>query len=316
MRTADTISRRKLPNSDLELSSLSIAIDPTPDPRATCDALAVASLRRAWEAGVTTFDLSSARFPERAELLFATAFPDPDPGRIAILRAEGNRHGRGAHGPTAGVRSESLASELSDSLRESRRRMRLGTPPVVVWWPSDADGAGLGAGSRVLERLQRTGELRAWATGLRSGSPLPPSDSLSTGSNLLVGPLSLVDRSLVPAFEQRSREGPVGLVATDPFAGGLLDGSRISRSLGDRSIGAGPTQLRTLEEEFAPILALAFLTSGKKRTLYEAALLYTLHWSWVTTVAVPLPAPERLARLLAVERLPPLSGEELERLSR
>ena len=309
------VPRRRVAGLSLELSSISIAIDPSPSAGAESDALAIASLRRAWERGVTTFDLSGARAPERAELLLATAFPDPDPERTVILRGRTGESAAAPRGPTPPrVPDEVLSASLAESVAVSSQRMKLVSPPLLVAWRAEPGAGETDPTSAAFERLRSEGIIRAWAMRLRRGGGLPPLSYGPARHELFSGPLSLVERALVPELESRSRTSSLGLIATDPFAGGLLDGTRFSESLLERPIGVGPVQLRKMQEEFAPVLSLGFLTEKRRRTLSEAALLYALHWPWVATVAVPLPAPERLDRLLDVERATPLSAEELERL--
>jgi aryl-alcohol dehydrogenase-like predicted oxidoreductase len=311
------ISRRRLPRSECELSSIALAIDPSPTSRTEADARTVASLRRGWERGVTTFDVSSARAPERAEMLIASAFPRPDP-EIIVLVGPGDVRAR-PPSRTGGIglpATEKPRTTLRDSLIESRRRMNLYRPPVLLWRPDSDDGTLDEPMRAALDALRVEGHVTEWGLEYASSSGFPPTAGGDASPALYSGPLSLLDRRLVAAMEEATARHPAGLIATDPFAGGLLDGSRISDSIADRAPGAGPARLRTLQEEFDPILRLAFLTEGRGRTLYEATLSYALHWPWVATVSVPLPPPERLDRLLAVEGTPPMTVEEMAKIAR
>ncbi len=309
-----TISRRRLPGSTIELSSLGVSIDPVGPAPAGSNSIASRLLQRVWEQGVTTFDLSAARNPLAAEALFASAFPDPDPRRIALVgRGPGLPGTRSVGGRSPASHIPIEASDLSRSIEESRRRLGLDTPPILVWHPGREGVSPEVTGA--LNSLRNRDAVSGWALAVDSGSPLPAVREGPNGTEWFVGPLSLLDRRLAGAIGARAAQRPVGLIALDPFAQGLLDGSRIASGPGDRPPGAAPSQLRSLEEKFGPVLALAFLTETRRRTLAEAALLYALHWSWVASVVLPLPAPERLSRLLAVESLPPLSEGELARLA-
>jgi hypothetical protein len=135
-----------------------------------------------------------------------------------------------------------------------------------------------------------------------------------TAPALFSGVLSLLEPGLVTAFEAGGSPPPARLIARDPFAAGRLDGSRFAATGSLSGPEAGPIDVRSLHDEFDPVVRLAFLTEGRRRTLAQTAVQFVLHWPWVASVVVPLPTPERFDDVLGFAARPPISREELARL--
>lgn len=308
-----TISQRSLPGVRRSFSEVTLLVDPPAGGPPAGDARSVALLRRARALGVTTFDVTDARFPSRAERLIATAFPDPDSelsvivGRSVTSLAEERPPVRG------GEESWDFEHALTRSLEQSSRRLAPVAISLVEWDPAHP------AESTDREEMLAAPERTALPRDIRWVVRLPPGvRSLPTGgigTPLFSGPLSPLEQGLVAAFESGSERSEARLVARDPFARGRLDGSRFARAGRFAGPGTAPINLRSLHEEFDPLLRFGFLTEGRRRTLAQAALQFALSFGWVVTAVVPLPDPERLDELLGAGSRPLLSHDDLERLT-
>jgi aryl-alcohol dehydrogenase-like predicted oxidoreductase len=310
--TPTAISRRKLPGGDLSLSSLSFELG-TSAGGPSGERIRVGVLRRAREAGVTTFSMTAAPGAGAAERVLSLAFGDrPEPIEVVVPWSATEVDRR--EGPAA-----PSADSFEDRLRGSLERLRSALPAsarVVLQWSPEDRARPIPEVGEVLESLRAETLLAAWAyrcptpdsvTGLVGASGSAPA--------ILSAPLSLLETSAILPLEAHSARRPVGVLATDPLAEGRLDGSRFSAAVGHRDPSAGPTSLRALHDEFDPVLRLGFLTEGHRRTLAQAAVRFVLAWPWVVTATVPSPPPERLDELVLAEASPAFSSDELERLT-
>ncbi len=311
--SAATISRRPVPGTGRTVSAIGIVLDAallrSPDAAEGLPRL----LRRARSGGVTTLELPSGAGTEVLERAIATAFPEPDP-ELTIL-SERSSEGPPASAPGAGAargRSSAPTGSIRDALEGSDRRLRPQRIHLVDWVAREGDAPSLAA---------ELAALRADATveGIvrRVGPSTPASGEAPSDrtGNLWSAELSLLDDRRVRRLDALAQRPDFGLFARDPFDAGRLDGRRLTDTVGPRRPGSGPVRLRELEQEFAPVLALGYLTEGRRRTLTQAAIQYALGWPGVCCVLVPLPPPERLDEVLAAESTPPLSEEELARLA-
>ncbi len=308
---AATISQRPIPGTDLRASAIGLSLDPRAIASPEASASLAAVLRRARERGVTLFDVPEGAGSDRAERLLAAAFPAPDPDLVVMVQR--STSGLASTRREEGDRTaEGDRSALARSVRDSNRRLAPHRVRLVDWVPSDDDPearlrlelASLGTTEGVSAVVRRVVP-RAVPT-----RPLGPPDS----AELWSGSFSVIDRRLAPWLEDRSETGSVGFFARDPLGGGRLDGSRLVEASGPRRPEVGPVRVRELEREFAPVLALGFLTEGRRRTLAQASLRFVLRWPWVTAALVPLPAPERVDEILGAESAPELDADELRRV--
>ncbi len=294
------VPRRAIPGGGPSCSLLGFVVATGGPAGPTSDRAIVERLRQARGAGVTVFDTAGSRDPGRARALLATAFPNPDPELAVVL----------------GGNEDALAPSPNSSHRPRDR----GTPSAPEPLP----------GFTVIREMSASS---AGGGPQRAPGPVPPTggpgpipatrldpqrDSLppSPAPGLYAGPFSLLDRRLRPVLDAASRSRPVGLLARDPFAGGRLDGSRFGEGWLELGPSGGPPPLRSLTDEFEPVLRLGFLTSGRTRTLAQAALQYVTGPPWVVTVLAPLPPADRLQELLGAFSRPPLTEEEVGRIER
>lgn len=307
------IGRRKLPGTERDLSELTVLVDPPMASPPSLDERVVRELRNARRLGVTTFDVADARFPSRAERLIADAFPEPDSGVTVIV---GRSVGSLAREKTARGRRPSppdLEVALEESLDQSRRRLAPVSVSVVEWNPSHEPESEAGTREPGMPAFSNIGKdvrvaLRLSATGV------PPPEATGGSSGLFSGGLSLLERDLVARFETSVERTYAHLIARDPFSDGRLDGSRFAAATTLSRPGTGPVELRRLQADFDPVIALGFLTQHRQRTLAQAALRYALDWRWVVTTVIPLPAPERFGEIFGFASSAPFSDEERTRL--
>jgi hypothetical protein len=309
---ADRISRRKVPGTERYVSTLGLALDPeevaSPSRRQALTAL----LRTARAAGVTTFEIGGGGGAEQIERAISVAFPDPDP-EITIL-AERSSAALSATAPRDAAPDAAapakIAGSIAGSIARSNDRLRPHRIHFVDWVPSDEDDER--SLSDELERLPGSAGIEGVVHRM---TPLARRDRFPGAIPFLgSGSWSLLDDRLRARLDDSAERPGFGFFARDPLGSGRLDGSWIAEAVTARRPGSGPVRLRELEQEFAPVLALGFLTQRGHRTLAQAAIRYVIRPPWVCSVLLPLPAPERLAELLATESTPELSPDELARL--
>jgi hypothetical protein len=288
-RPPSALPRRTLPAGGPSVSLLGFVIDPPGPPTPTVDRSTIEMLRRARAAGVTVFDAASSRNPDRGLALLATAFPDADERLVVLVQPTGEEASR-----SKGGRAPRLASTAS-------------SVPTL-----------LGLVTAITEREPGQQLVAGRATPARSAVRVDPAaESLppAVEGGLYVGPFSLLDLGIGRLIERAPPGTPSSSVfARDPFAGGRLDGSRLAGGAFDRAPSMAPPSLRSLEEDFAPVLRLGFLTSSRVRTLAQASVQFVAAHPWVASVLAPLPPPDRLEELAAAFSRPPLSEAELARV--
>ncbi len=271
-----------------DVSPLTLRVDLAPsglDPAA-----GVRLLRRAVEAGITTFDTVGVPDVGLAETLLARAFPEP--GAPIVVLQEGTVPPR-SPGPSGdGLPVAPGVHRWGETARAAPRSSRFRR--LVELRANEPAPAGV-AGP-VVRRCGTTDQADA---ALRASSPA-----------LLSGEYSLLQRDLAEGAARSAAVRPFGWVARDPFAGGRLDGSRFAPTLpGARP--APPRSVRELDAEFAPVARYRSLALAGRRTLAQAALRFLLARPWVVTVCVPPPSVERWDELFRLGESAPLSDAEL-----
>lgn len=304
-------ARRRVPGTAVDTSVLGVDLDARTLGAPADDERNVAVLRRARSFGLTTFALGEGAAGARAERLLSLALPDPDPELLII--------GRRSLRPLATERSRTprgsdLEERLRASLAESNARLAPHSIGLLEWRGDGGNPEEVDV-EPALARLRSDGVLVDVLTPAARAIErwARPTDG-ATGPTLVVGPLSLLDVSLVPAIRARADLHPVGVFVRDPFAEGRLDGTRFDRTIAERGPGSPPPTIRELQQEFAPVLDLGFLSEGRRRTLLQASVQFVALWPWVCSMLVPLPRPERFGELVEAADSPPLSEEEVARV--
>lgn len=277
-----------------------LAGPPTPD---TVDRVS-RSLRTCWELGVRAFDIAGSTEPWTAAAILAAAFPDP-PAGLFLIGPDDLEVRPPSRTRPAGVRSLwSDPAATASWMREVDRIVELRALPATAH-----DRAQLSAA--LAER--RSGP-RVLDVAVRCPSVAVARAVLALPSRPLAGvELSLLDRGPVsdlphgPATDRR-------VIARGAFAGGRLSGGGLLDGGTARGGPTPPATVRELEEAFRPVVALAFLTERRARTLAQAAVQYLLAQPSVLLVSVDLPPVERLREIVALDGAAPLRDEEFARL--
>ena len=305
--------RRVDPGRRWRFSELTVLIDPPQNSPPSADARTVTLLQRARSAGVASFDIAGARFPQRAERLISRAFPSSDEAACVIVGRSLESLAR-EHSAAGEVRRPTdLESAVQESLDESRRRLGAIPIAVVEWEPEDNDPDAKQPPE--LPTLTGKDDPDAPIVARRLTAPVTSLPVPEAGPALFAAPFSLLETELIASFESGPDRTVPSLIARDPFAQGRLDGTRFEDQAMLHGPSAGPVDLRRLHEEFDPIVRLGFLTEGHSRTLGQAALQFVLRWPWVLTAVVPLPSPERFEELFDYRLRPPLSDDNLRRVA-
>jgi len=292
-----TIPRRSpYPGAPFQLSALTLQVPSSRGPAQR--SLAVASLRRARDIGVTTFEIEPGAGAGPCEAVLAEAFPQGDRELVVLTpeaSADVSQAGRSEGNPPLAadreVRSAAAGPRFRRLVTVSLSDRPAGRPLKGAPFPSPGELEPL---PRVLlcrrpEDLPRVRDApRPW---------------------LLSGPYSLLEPRLADRALEELGEGEFAWVARDPFASGRLDATRFAPGLLEPP-GGGPRSLRELEAEFRPILGLSYLTRPRQRTLAQAALRFVVDQPWVATTCLDVPAPERWNELLGYESAPALTEQE------
>jgi aryl-alcohol dehydrogenase-like predicted oxidoreductase len=172
--------------------------------------------------------------------------------------------------------------------------------------------------ARAMERLVSTLGAPVWGAAWTSGTDaqLCAHDALALGARLIGLPISLLSFAAALEIGRKATDAGAGLVGLDPMAGGALDGSFLTGSPLERDAGSRPSTLGELTERLGPITQLGFLTEGRRRTLPQAAVRFVLDLPAVVSVSCDIRSPATILELASVERVPSLSDEELDRVSR
>ena len=303
--------RRPLPGGGPSVSAVAMSVEPV---GATAGDRTIALLQRAHRAGVTTFDVSGARNPALGLQLVRRAFADSEgPLEVLIDLSPERLLGDRTEPATGAQASEGV---VYDELRRVRERVPGRTTVIALLPPPRIPSAGALFATAV-RRAVDDRLLQAFARRCPAPGRLPEAEEArgTADSGTFAGALSLLEPELVGPMRDRAALGPAALIALDPFAAGRLDGSAFSAALGTRTPDRPPPTVRALHEAFDPVLRLGFLTEGTSRSLAQAALRFVTQWSWVATVVIPMPTPERFDEMLAAASTPAISEAELERIA-
>jgi aryl-alcohol dehydrogenase-like predicted oxidoreductase len=212
--------------------------------------------------------------------------------------------------------SSTLLASLDDWVAGVRRRLH-GRAPDIAFLPGGAFTAEAAPHiAPALESLRDRGALNGWGVRLGPGpdGAQVAQRSVDAGARVLAVPWNLIDPSPGTEVLAVAHASSIPVVATNPFADGLLDGSRLRASpIGGDSTGGPPRpwDARRMRDEFAPVLRLGFLTEGGRRTLPDAALAYARSPPEVVSVEITPADAGQLASSVTASSGPELTKEEL-----
>jgi Aldo/keto reductase family len=116
---------------------------------------------------------------------------------------------------------------------------------------------------------------------------------------------------IAPLVDSLANDG-IGVVADDPFAGGLLDGGWLSGSPLEAPGPPRDLDWETTRARLAPVAALGYLTEGRRRTLPDAALSYVRDRPGIAGVLVRVRTADDFAKL--APKGPALDDSERQRI--
>ncbi|MCI4368499.1 MAG: aldo/keto reductase [Thermoplasmata archaeon] len=267
-----------------------------------------ATLTRAYVAGVRFFETASAPNGPAAERELASALGERL-GSVVIATGVPAEALEGAHPGEDSV----AGPKMRESVTESKKRLGvaavdillLTAPEGFVWQDPGV--------RRTIAELLRSKEIGCFGAiwPARDPSPKAVDAAISSGAALIGAPMGLLDNGTIDRLARQADGTPARLLAYDPFAGGRLDGSLFHDSPLQRGGPPGPQDLADLSERFKPVLQLGFLTDGKRRSLSQAALQFTLSRPMVASALIEGRHPKTLEEAGALERIPGLTVEEL-----
>ncbi len=291
----EPIERRALAGTRLDTSVLGVSLAFGPRPFPDEDRAARTALGKFFAEGFTTFDLTSAPSLARASRLLLSTVTERDDRVVFLVGVPGRAS---AAWTEAGARLPSRTSptrrgEFPGPPMEILRALSARGSVVIDWDPDIGTPEDVDSTTRWLDELEAESLIVGRAHHIPPQRlPLIQSAPATLGP-LISSELSLLDPLAVESLSTLFSHRPGSVLVHDPFAGGLLDGSRFSRGLGDRAQPAPPTDVRALRREYEPVLRLEPLTRNHRRTLAQAALYYLLRWKWTAAVMIPLAAANR-----------------------
>jgi L-glyceraldehyde 3-phosphate reductase len=315
----ETMDYRHCGRSGLKLPALSLGLwhnfgDDRPEETQR------AILRRAFDRGVTHFDLANNYGPPygRAEENFGTYLRDDFAklrDELVISTKAGYDMWPGPYGQGGGSRKYVLSS-----LDQSLERMGLDYVDIFYSHRFDEDTP-LEETMQALDTAVRSG--RALYVGISSYSPEKTKEAAAIarelGTPLLIHQpsYSMLNRWIEQGLLDELEEQGIGCIAFSPLAQGLLtdrylDGvpedSRAARS--DTTIAQGHLDDATL----AHVRALDEIAGERGQKLAQLALQWALRDPRVTSLVIGASSVEQLDTNLDALQGPPLSDEELARI--
>ena len=274
-----------------------------------------AILRRAFDAGVTHFDLANNYGPPygSAEVNFGRLFRDdflPFRDELIISTKAGYDMWPGPYGDR-GSRKYLLAS-LDQSLE------RMGLDHVDIFYSHRADpDTPLEETMGALHTAVQSG--RALYAGISSYSPERTRDAArilaDLGTPLLIHQpsYSMLNRWVEDGLLDVVGELGVGLIAFSPLAQGLLTSRYLQGVPADsRAARGGSLDSGSISEEaLGHVRALNEIAAGRGQTLAQLALAWVLRQPAITSALIGASSVRQLDQNLATLDAPPLTAEEI-----
>ncbi len=290
---------RRVPGLDRPVSVLGVSLAPLVEgpPDRALGAPTIGFLRRARALGIRVYDVDAGDATPAAERALAAAFPEPDPELVVM----GSLASRAAAVPDV---------PLSTTLEEFRHR--LGGHPIGILWVPEGRLGRLRARRAELDELRRQGRIGAW--GVAFDRPESVTEFVArgewTGPALFRAPYDLLEPRAGRALLARLEGTDGRLVATDPHAQGLLDGSLLEPGA---PLPPSPTERRAFEAVARRLIRLRPFTAGGARTLPEAAVQFAIAPPEVACTVLRTRRPELLETSVRALARPPLTRELLDR---
>lgn len=327
--TGTSLERRVVGRSGLSVSVLGVPVErllPTSF-AAGEDPTAAAALNLLRNSGVTYFDAgppssTSERFlgealPSDVPVTVecgVTLSGELDPGSTPSAGFVPPSLGPGHRQPSAfGARPDEWSAELDAAVRRARNRLR--RPRIDIAWLEVSDAHILSEPAVVGSMNQARRDHRVAAWGIRSVESTPDSSLVGTavraGVDAVAMPFHLLNAPAVAGLVAGVQMAGASVICFDPHASGRLDGQLLrDGALLERPGPPRPVVWSELRRELEPVARLGFLTSGRRRTLGQAALQYAVGTAGVASVLPDWRDPARFAEWLDAVRREPLSEGE------
>jgi D-threo-aldose 1-dehydrogenase len=228
----DPFEKRRVGGTKVEVSRLGLGTAPLGGwPAAISREDAVATVRRAWDGGIRFFDTAPFYGAGQAELFLGEALADKPRGDFRLCTKTGRRLAPGAD-PTAFFKDtqpfhsvfDYSGEGVEDAIQDSRRRMGLGAPDIVlVHDPDEYHADVLRMAYPKLRAMRDAGEFGALGVGMNYVEPLVRfAQEADFDVFLLAGRYTLLEQTaldeLLPLVEARG----MSIIAGGVFNSGLL----------------------------------------------------------------------------------------------
>jgi aryl-alcohol dehydrogenase-like predicted oxidoreductase len=266
-----------------------------------------AVVKKAWEVGVTTFDVAPLWGSGESEWRTAAALGDHLKEAVFVSRAGQIPE---PSGPSARFDSQSIIDEVEASLKRLGREhldvVLLHHPPAKVL-QSDLFRKGI-------DHLIATGKIRAW------GASVVTAEEGRAAMELGAGAIGVAHHLLEPDVLHDLGGGMkhhgCGAIVRSPLAYGLLAGAWSEETeFPETDHRSRRWDRRAFDVRLEQVEGMRFLVHDDVPDLATAALRFALSSPFVATVSVGARTPEQIAHAALASRMPPyLPDEDMARL--
>lgn len=305
------MKRRKLGKTDLEVSEVSLgtwglaARSYGPVEGATVEA----TIRAAWDAGVTTFDVSPAWGKGEAERRLALALGDHNKDAVIIGRAgQVDVDGRLLLQFDTFVVVREVEESLKRLSRDRIDLLLLHNPPTKVLTSHLFE--------KGITQLKSEGKIGAW--GVSVGTLEEANLAIQRGAEALAFTHNLLTPDDLLDLAEPIQKSGVGVLARSPLAYGMLSGTwdekKTFPETDHRSRRWSEASFKT---RLSQVEAVRFLVREGTPDLATAALRYALATPIVSTALVGARTPQQIQHAVAAlpDEGPYFTEDELERLA-
>jgi D-threo-aldose 1-dehydrogenase len=228
----DPFEKRRVGATKVEVSRLGLGSAPLGGwPEAISHEAAIATVRRAWDRGIRFFDTAPFYGAGQAELFLGEALADKRRGDFRLSTKTGRRLQPGPESveffkdaqPFHSVFDFS-AEGVEDAVRDSRRRLDLGAPDIVLVHDPDEHHADvLRTAYPKLRAMRDAGEFGALGVGMNFVEPLVRfAREADFDAFLLAGRYTLLEQTALDELFPLVEERGVSIIAGGVFNSGLL----------------------------------------------------------------------------------------------
>lgn len=266
-----------------------------------------ATVRAAWDAGVTTFDVAPLWGAGAGERRLGLALGEHLKDAVIVLRV-------GQSMVDGRVQGQFDAPAILRDVEQSLQRLGRSTIDVLLLHNPPRKVIGSGYFQKATGYLLSSGMIKCWGASI--GHAEEARLAIDEGAQVLCLVHNLVHRHDVAALAPALEEHGVGVLARSPLLYGLLSGGGLSGDAPPRRFDASTTfaaddhrSQRWTPESFPKRLAdidrLRFLVEGDVPDLSTAALRFVLGSPLVGAALVGARSPEQIRHAAQASRTPP-----------